>query len=340
MNTAALEKKLTALKISGAVSGIKENDFFISYIVNFNDDVTLAKIKARAADLALFFEVPQIEIETDAGAVVLKIPKKSREIVYISSFTDDIAGGYKDYEIPLIIGNAADGTRLYYDLTRAPHILAAGATGSGKSVFMHNCILSTFYTGNCKIALIDVKKVEFSMYNGIPHLLSPVCTDARAAADLLVNLCGVMDNRYKTLEENHARNIKDYRKNGGAMPYIVVFIDELADLLLINSRIEFYLVRLAQLGRAAGIHLVTATQRPDAQILSGIIRANIPTRVCFAVQKATDSRIVLDMAGGEKLRGAGDGLFLPVGSREPVRFQAPYMSTDTLQRAVERAKQL
>jgi len=333
------ESKLQALKIPGRIVNIADNDFYTCYYVDFMPDITLNKIKARRDDIALFFSCSSVEIETDAGAVVIKVEKNRRDTVLLNNYLYDVKmHNVPDCEIPLIIGQTEDGNRLYYDLCKMPHLLAGGSTGSGKSVFMHNCILSTIASGKSLIVMIDVKRVEFSIYENIPHLCAPICYDARTARDTLKKLCNVMDIRYNTLKSSNARNIKEYNENGGDMQYITVFIDELADLMMANNQIEFYLVRLAQLGRAAGIHLVVATQRPDSQILSGLIRVNIPTRVCFAVQKATDSRIILDMPGGEKLRGAGDGLFVPIGSKDAIHFQAPYISTPDLLGQVDLAK--
>lgn len=336
INRGLLESKLQALKIPGAVETVSENAFYTSYRVNFADYVTLNRIKARRDDLSLFFGSPVV-IDTESGAVVLKTTKASRDVVGVYDFTRELARGVKGQELPLIIGETENGSRLFFDLVKAPHILAAGATGSGKSVFLNNCILSTFYAG-ANLVLIDAKRVEFSMYEGIPHLITPICYDARTAAATLNNLCYEMEKRYKTLESSRCKNIQDYRSQGGNMNYICVFIDELADLLLSSKAVESYLVKLAQLGRAAGIHLILATQRPDSTVISGLIRANIPSRVCFAVQKSTDSRIILDMNGGESLKGRGDGLFLPIGSRTPTRFQAPYIDQKGLDRIVELAR--
>lgn len=337
INNTALENKLQALKIPGRIISVSNNDFYCIYYVVFNDDITLNKIRARRDDISLFFGGAAVNIETDAGAVLIKVSQNNRGAVSIAPFSHEIKK-LDDYIIPLIIGQNEDGTRLYYDLCNMPHVLIGGATGSGKSVFMHNCILSTLYSSVSSIILVDVKKVEFSIYDGIPHLCAPICYTARETLETLRKVCIVMDKRYETLKENNTRNISEYRKNGGDMQYITIFIDELADLLLFNNNIEKYLIRIAQLGRAAGIHLVTATQRPDATILSGLIRANIPSRVCFAVQKATDSRIILDMVGGEKLRGRGDGLFLPIGSRTPIHFQAPYITSADLLRVIDAAR--
>lgn len=337
MNT-ALENKLNALKIPGRVASVSDNDFYTCYHIIFNPDITINRIKARCEDLELFFAGSAVDIETDAGDVVIKVTKNNRHVIGLYDFTCNI-DNLTDYEIPLIIGQKENGQKLFFDLVNAPHILAGGSTGSGKSVFMHNLIISTLCTGKTALILIDVKRVEFSIYENMPQLAAPISYDARAAFQTLKNLNYEMEKRYKLLKDNHCRTIKEYRKNIGRLDYIAVFIDELADLILSNKKIELELIKLAQLGRAAGIHLIVATQRPDASIISGLIRSNIPTRVCFAVQKSTDSRIIIDTNGGENLRGNGDGLFVPIGSKTPVRFQAPYITTRALLETIEKAKQ-
>lgn len=336
-NKTLLENKLTALKISGTVAAVSDNTFYTCYRIFFNPDITINKIKSRLDDIALFFGAP-VELETDAGAVILKVQKGSRDIIGLYDFTCDIEKGLTGYNVPLIIGQKENSEKYYIDLTAAPHILAGGATGSGKSVFMHNLIISTFYGGKVNLLLIDVKRVEFSMYEGIPHLVTSICYDAATAYRALKNLNCEMTRRYELLKNNKCRNIQEYRDRGGRLNYIAVFVDELADLVLQNKRIETELIKIAQLGRAAGIHLILATQRPDATILSGLIRANVPTRVCFAVQKATDSRIILDQTGGEKLRGRGDGIIIPMGSKNPIHFQAPYITTKGIEKAADLAR--
>ena len=338
-NIKSLEYKLQALKIAGRIAGYSDNDFYKCYTIYFDPNITLNKIKSRADDIGLFCGgIAEIETDHQTGAVILKILKRDRARVVIYDFTQELNAGKISGEIPLIIGSSENGTRLYYDLTTCPHLLTAGATGSGKSVFMHNCIVSAIYSGKCNIVLIDVKRVEFNRYENIPHLCHSIAYNPRAAFIALKDVNAEMIRRYELLKDNNCRNIQEYRQNGGKMNYITVFIDELADLLLDDQRIEKQLVKIAQLGRAAGIHLVVATQRPDAQIISGLIRVNIPSRVCFAVQKTADSRIILDQKGGENLRGAGDGLFLPIGSKHAVRFQAPYISTAALDEFIETAR--
>ena len=210
----ALENKLNALKIPAAVTDIKENDFNMSFYLRLAPEVTINKLRARCEDLSIFFAAP-VTIETENGVICLKVANNNRPAVGIYPFTCDIAGGMAGYEIPLIIGKTENGTRLYYDLIKTPHLLAAGATGSGKSVFMHNCILSALYSSKTTVVLIDVKKVEFSIYEGLPHLAAPICYDTKSAYNTLNALIENMQTRYNILQENGARNIQEYRKNGG-----------------------------------------------------------------------------------------------------------------------------
>ena len=337
INITGLQNKLAALKIPGAVADIKNNDFYIDIYISFDAAVTFSRINARRRDLELFLQ-SKVDIITDAGYIVLRVQKETRPGCFTTNFYKLIQDESGVLELPLIIGKTENGESMVRDLTTFPHLLIAGATGSGKSVFIHNCILShIFRGGDSSLLLIDVKKVEFSIYENIPHLAAPICYDHRDALKMLKNLCKEMDSRYEKMKRARVRNIKEYHDAGYKLNYFTLIIDEAADLLLSDNRIEPYLVRICQLGRAAGIHLIMATQRPDAVVLSGLIRANIPTRVCFAVQKATDSRIILDQSGGENLRGAGDGLISITGSRTPVRFQSPYIDTESLLDIVNRA---
>ena len=332
-----LQNLLKFYGVNAMIAGSSENIFFSVYDLIPGKGCTINKIKRVLPDISAITK-SRIILETNNG-IQLKIEKAQRDIIYSYDFTMDISGGARPEELPLIIGQSENGEKLFFDLVKAPHILVGGSTGSGKSVFIHNLILSLIYGGKSSIILVDVKRVEFSLYANIPQLAHKIIDDPCDCLQMLKNLCATMDSRYKTLQENKCRNIQELRKNGGKMQYITLFIDELADLVLQNPKLEYYLIRIAQLGRAAGIHLILATQRPDYKILSGLIRANVPTRVCFSTQKATDSRIILDQSGGEKLHGSGDGLFCPIGTKELTRFQAPFTSTEAIQKIVELAKE-
>ena len=338
ININNLQIKLAALKIPGAVADIKNNDFYTDIYINFNPDITISKIKARKSDLELFLQAA-VNINYDSGYVVLRVQKDNRGSCNTENFYNIIQDKKTALDLPLIIGKNENGAPLVYDLTRFPHLLIGGSTGSGKSVYIHNCILShIFRGGDSSLVLVDVKKVEFSIYEGIPHLATPVVYDCKTALKVFKALCNEMDSRYDKLKSVNCRNIKEYHDAGHKMNYYTIIIDELADLLMGDKRLEPYIIRIAQLGRAAGLHLIIATQRPDSVVLSGLIRSNIPTRICFAVQKATDSRIILDRPGGETLRGAGDGLLCMIGDRDPVRFQAPFITTESILDIVNKAR--
>ena len=336
MTAQELQNTLSFYGVNASITGGTKTAFYTVYNLTPGKGCTLAKIKRTLPDINAMTG-SRFTIDT-ANGIQLKQESSTREMIYTLDYTSEIRNGSRPEVLPLIIGADENGNKMYYDLCKMPHLLVAGSTGSGKSVFVHNCILSLLFNNKSHIILVDVKRVEFSMYAGLPHLMTNICYDTKSTLKMLKNLCYEMDNRYKTLQSAGCRNIAEYRQNGGKMNYITLFIDELADLVLSDSKIESYLVRLAQLGRAAGIHMILATQRPDYTVISGLIRANVPSRVCFATQKATDSRIILDQTGGENLRGSGDGLFLPIGSREPIHFQAPYAPTEAIQKLIARSK--
>lgn len=332
INIYELENKLDALKIKGKYKGCKTTPFYIYYFIEFDPSVTINKINARKNDLEFIFGC-KIEIETRAPYIAIKGDNATRDSVKMDQFMYDIVNntnGAKDLILPLAIGKDANGHNVYFDLIKAPHLLIAGATGSGKSVFINSLILSLIYKNNTELVLFDIKRVELSIYNGLPHLKTDVITDVDNASKTLEKLCDIMDQRYITLQNASCRNIQEYRKTH-KMNYITVIIDELADIMIQNKKaVEKYIIRLAQLGRACGIHLVVATQRPSTDIITGLIKSNIPSRICFSVASAIDSRVIIDKSGGERLRGNGDGLFLPIGASDPERIQAPYMSTENI----------
>lgn len=338
MTAQELQNTLAFYGVNASITGGTKTAFYTVYNLTPGKGCTLAKIKRTLPDINAMTG-RKFTIDT-ANGIQLKQENSTREMIYTSDYTSAIKNGSRPETLPLIIGQDENGQKIYYDLCKMPHLLVAGSTGSGKSVFVHNCILSLLFNNKSHIILVDVKRVEFAMYEGLPHLAANVCYDTKSTLKMLKNLCFEMDNRYKTLQSAGCRNIAEYRATGGKMDYITLFIDELADLVLADSKTESYLVRLAQLGRAAGVHMILATQRPDYTVISGLIRANVPSRVCFATQKATDSRIILDQTGGETLRGNGDGLFLPIGSREPVHFQAPFASTDAIKRLLDKKRRV
>ena len=244
------------------------------------------------------------------------------------------------------------GTPRYAEINKTPHLLIAGATGSGKSVCV-NCIIGSILMrakpDEVKLIMVDPKKVELSMYNGIPHLLMPVITDPKKASAALQKVVEEMEHRYDLFSDSKTKNIEGYNnylenKNKNLpeesriplMPYIVVLIDELADLMLVASKeVEDSIMRITQMARAAGIHLIVATQRPSTDVITGVVKANIPSRISFAVSSSIDSRTILDMTGAEKLLGKGDMLFLPMGESVPMRIQGAFVSEDEINKLVD-----
>ncbi len=231
------------------------------------------------------------------------------------------------------------GNKVVVDVTRMPHLLIAGVTGSGKSVALHTIIMSLIYRltpEDLRFILIDPKRVELSLYNSLPHLLSEPVHDPNSAAMALRWLVDEMERRYSELASSLVRDINEYRKLGGNMPYIVAIVDELADLMMVaSSQVEDSVARLAQMARAVGIHLVLATQRPSVDVITGVIKANFPTRIAFQVFTKTDSRVILDVQGAEKLLGMGDMLYLPAGAARPRRLQGTYVSVEEIRRVVD-----
>jgi DNA segregation ATPase FtsK/SpoIIIE, S-DNA-T family len=268
-----------------------------------------------------------------------------RDLIVHPSYTESKSA------LTLALGKDIFGTPITADLTRMPHLLVAGATGSGKSVFLNSLLCNIFFKATpqeVKLLLIDPKMLEFSQFQGVPHLIAEVVTNSKRAAAALLGIVGKMEERYQLMSERGVRNIGQYNRMiaqeretkgeaaGEPLPYIVVVIDELADLMIVAARdVEESLMRLAQMARASGIHLVLATQRPSVDVLTGVIKANFPSRIAFQVSSRTDSRTVLDANGAERLLGEGDLLFLPPGTSRLQRIHAPYVSEQEVQRVVE-----
>lgn len=335
MEKKTLENKLKALNIEGVLTGINQSDFYIDYIVDFNEKVTINKILARQKDLDFLFG-STVSIEPFNGRIALRIAKNERPTVYLSDFQNDILN-YSGLPIP--IGLDTNGNKIIFDLKKAPHLLVGGSTGSGKSIFLNDCILLLIMSGKTELVLFDIKQVEFSIYDNISCLACPVIKDIQTAVVMLRKLCELMDNRYKSMAQHNCRDIESYQKINPQAHYITVVIDELADVLLQDKkRVEPLLIRLAQLGRACGIHLILATQRPSNDIICGLLKDNIPTRLCFSVPSSIGSRIILDKKGGENLNRNGDGLFKPIGTENLTRIQAPYISTENILKFINNLK--
>lgn len=312
--------------------------------------VRVSKITSLADDIALSLAATSVRIEAPIpgkAAIGIEVPNSSIATVTVRDVLE--SPEFKNSKSPLscALGRDIAGKCIVGDISKWPHVLIAGATGSGKSVCINSLVASILYKASpndVKLIMIDPKVVELSVYNGIPHLLIPVVTDPRKAAGSLNWAVQEMTTRYRLFAENAVRNLKGYnelmdKKGMARLPQIVIIIDELADLMMVASKdVESYICRLAQLARAAGMHLVIATQRPSVNVITGVIKANIPSRIAFAVSSNTDSRTILDAGGAEKLLGKGDMLYYPMGASKPVRVQGAFISDDEVERLVEFVK--
>ncbi|MDY5502042.1 MAG: DNA translocase FtsK, partial [Gemmiger sp.] len=304
--------------------------------------IKVSRITSLADDIALNLATAGVRIEAPIPgkpAVGIEVPNKIRSTVNIRAVFE--SQNYINMRSPLTMALGKDiaGAAQVADLCKMPHLLIAGSTGSGKSVCVNSIIISFLFRSSpedVKLILIDPKVVELAEYNGIPHLLMPVVTEPRKAAGALGASVAEMERRYKLFAENNVREIKAYNKLAAQaglehLPYIAIVIDELADLMMVAGKeVEDYICRIAQKARAAGIHLIVATQRPSVDVITGLIKANIPSRIAFAVSSQIDSRTILDASGAEKLLGYGDMLFLPVGASKPVRVQGTFVTDEEI----------
>lgn len=306
----------------------------VSRIVNLADDIALA---LAAADVRIEAPIP------GKAAVGIEVPNRETVSVSLREVLESKLFAQARSKLSVVLGKDIGGEPVVADLIRMPHLLIAGATGSGKSVCMNSLIISLLYKARpheVKFLMIDPKMVELSTYNGIPHLIAPVITDPKQATAALRWVVTEMENRYNLFAQTGVKNLEGYNElqkagQGKVLPLVVVLIDELADLMMVASReVEEAICRLAQMARAAGIHLVIATQRPSVDVITGIIKANIPSRIAFAVSSQVDSRTILDMAGAEKLLGRGDMLFSPIGAPKPVRVQGAFVSDEEVEKVV------
>ena len=260
----------------------------------------------------------------------IEIPNKTRQNVFLSEIISDEKFKSKEIKLPITLGKSIAGTSITVDLASMPHLLIAGTTGSGKSVCINTIILSLLYKHSpekCKFILVDPKMLELSTYEGIPHLLCPVITEAKRAASVFGWVVKEMESRYKLMTREGVRSIDGYnKKHSLVMPYIIVIVDEMSDLMLVAGKeIENYIQKLSAMARAAGIHIIMATQRPSVDVITGIIKANFPTRISFQVSSKIDSRTVLGEQGAEQLLGKGDMLFMSSANRV-IRIHGPYVS--------------
>ncbi len=332
-----IEKTLATFDIKVRVINAVSGPVITRFELKPDAGTKVSKISALQNDLALNLKATRIRIIAPlpgVGAVGIEVPNKKPVNVSLREMLEDTQFTGSEGKMPVVIGKTVDGKAVIADLADMPHLLVAGATGSGKSVCLNTIIMSLLFRfdpSELKLLLIDPKRVEFSLYRDIPHLYTPIITDTKKATQALKAVSFEMHNRYTKLSEIGARDISSYNasvEESMKMPYIVVIIDELADLMLLEARqVEEVITRLAQLSRAVGIHLVFATQRPSADIITGVIKANFPSRIALQVFSQIDSRVILDTGGAENLLGKGDMLFSLASFPEPERVQCPYVSS-------------
>ena len=322
-----------------------ENGRPIMKEVESKNRVRVDSIISREKDLSLALKTPSIRIETPVlgeSLVGIEVPNPNPGLIGIKSLIKD--SSFKNLllqkdSLPIALGKGSGGDNITIDLTKMPHLLIAGATGSGKSVCMNAVVSSLIYSRSpdqLRLLLVDPKRVELTQYNGIPHMVTPVIVELDAVAKVFRGIINEMFKRYKLLESHSVRNISELNKKfSNALPYLVIVIDELADLMMTSGiEIERSICRLAQLGRATGIHLVIATQRPSVDVVTGLIKSNFPSRVSFSVSSSIDSRTILDTTGAEKLLGKGDMLYLPIDASLPFRLQGCFINDSEISKLV------
>lgn len=345
-NASLLEKTLSDFGVEAKVNQVTVGPTITRYEIQPSPGVKVSKIVNLTDDIALSLAAKSIRMEAPIpgkSAIGIEVPNENAQMVSVREVLE--SEEFKKFESPLAmaLGKDISGKVVISDISKMPHMLIAGSTGSGKSVCVNTLISSILYKAKpdeVKLLLIDPKVVELANYNGIPHLLIPVVTDPKKAASALNWAVVEMNRRYKLFADAQVKDITSYNeKSEEKLPKIVIIIDELADLMMASANdVEDYICRLAQMARAAGMHLIVATQRPSVDVITGVIKANIPSRIAFAVSSQTDSRTILDMGGAEKLLGKGDMLFYPLGAAKPVRLQGAFISEGESERVIDFVK--
>ena len=343
-NTRRLNETLASFKVEASVINVTRGPSVTRYEVELERGVRFNKLTSVADDIALNLGAPSVRIAAVPGkisVVGIEVPNRTVNTVSLREVIDSPEFRKAKSKSSFAVGKDIGGTCIVGNIAKLPHMLIAGTTGSGKSVCMNSIIISLLYKAgpeDVKVIMIDPKMVELGIYNGIPHLLIPVVTDPKKAAGSLQWAVNEMMRRYKIMSDAGVRDLESYNsiveaeEEGVKLPQVVVIIDELADLMLVAAKeVEESICRIAQMGRAAGIHLVIATQRPSADVITGLMKANIPSRIAFSVASAMESRIILDTQGAEKLVGRGDMLFSPIGMGKPVRVQGCYVSDEEVE---------
>lgn len=354
-NVTELEKVIKDFGVEGKVVAANIGPSVTQYELEIKSGTRLSKITALNKEIALELGAKDVRIQAPIPGkktVGIELPNKSIMSVAVREILEAVPKTKDNSKLLVALGKSIMGNPVWCEIDKTPHLLVAGSTGSGKSVCINSMITSLLMRtkpDEVKLVLVDPKKVELSMYNGVPHLLTPVVTDPKKANIVLQKIVKIMEDRYDLFEGSKTKNIAGYnayvdKKNESLpddekinrLPYIVVIIDELADLMLVAAKeVEDSIMRITQMARAAGIHLIVATQRPSTDVITGVVKANIPSRISFAVSSSIDSRTILDMSGAEKLLGKGDMLFLPQGESVPTRVQGTFISDDEIKAVVD-----
>ena len=343
-----LLEKLSDFGVQGKVRAIYPGPVVTMYEFEPAPGTRISKIATLENDLALNMSALSIRIIAPIpgkNAVGIEVPNKNRASVFIRDLLQSVEFANETSPLTVALGKSAGGKPFFSDIAKMPHLLVAGTTGSGKSVGLNTIIVSILYKSspdNVKFIMIDPKMVELSIYNDIPHLWAPVVTDPKLASSVLKNVATEMDSRYEVLAEKKVRNIEGYNQMIANDPelkkmhYLVVVVDEFADLMMIAGKdVEFSITRIAQKARAVGIHLIIATQRPTANVITGLIKSNMPARIAFKVSQKNDSRVILDQNGADMLLGKGDSLFMPPGTSDLIRIHGAFVSDEEVRNIVE-----
>ncbi len=343
-----IEEKLRDFKIDGKVVNVRPGPVVTTFEYQPAPGIKISKISTLQDDLAMALQALSLRIIAPVpgkSVIGFEVPNDVRETVYLREIIESPAFKRSSSPLTLALGKDIFGEPYVADLAKMPHLLVAGATGSGKSVALNTMIMSILYKASpqdVKFIMVDPKMLELSSYEAIPHLLHPVVVDPKKAAHALSWAVQEMERRYGVLSGTGARDIVSYNSKVSEeerMPYIVIVIDELSDLIMVSSKeVEEAITRLAQMARASGIHMIVATQRPSVDVISGLIKANFPTRISFRVSSRADSKTILDGHGAEKLLGMGDMLFVPPGESRPIRLHGPFVSDDEVERVVSHVR--